>query len=100
MLDEEVEKEEVETPEAEVEAPEVNEAAENLEEIKSSEESKTIEEEASNEHESGSGRDEEKTRALQEALFRDTGAYVLNSSVENYQEQMVNEKNNDLVRGN
>ena len=44
-----------------------------------------------------SGRDEEKTRLLQEALFRDTNANVLNSSVENYQEQLVSEMGNDLV---
>lgn len=44
-----------------------------------------------------SGRDEEKTRLLQEALFRDTNANVLNSSVENFQEQLVSEMGNDLV---
>lgn len=44
-----------------------------------------------------SGRDEEKTKLLQEALFRDTNANVLNSSVENFQEQLVSEMGNDLV---
>ena len=44
-----------------------------------------------------SGRDEEKTKLLQEALFRDTNANVLNSSVENFQEQLVSEMGKDLV---
>lgn len=45
-----------------------------------------------------SERDEEKTRALQEALFKDTGGYQLNSSVENFQEQMANQISNDMTK--
>lgn len=50
------------------------------------------------EQNTSSGRDEEKTRALQEALFKDTGGYQLNSSVENFQEQMVNQMSNDMTK--
>ena len=45
------------------------------------------------------GRNLEKTKLLQEALFKDTNSNVLNSSVENYREQMANEMNNDFIRG-
>lgn len=42
------------------------------------------------------GRDMAKTELLQQALFKDTGGLMLNSSIENYQEQMTNELSHSM----
>lgn len=73
---------------------EKEEKAENLESTNSNENVEGF----SAEGNINSGRDEEKTRALQEALFKDTGGYELNSSVENFQEQMANQMTADMAK--